>query len=97
MNRQKGFAQILVIIAVIAALVLLGVAAYLFVTRQTGSPTGYSVPSSYVAPVVDNTQTPVPAVKSAQDLTTVSTDLDKTNVDSMNSSLDQNTTDAASF
>jgi len=97
MNARKGFSQILVVITIVAALVLVAVAVYLFITRQVATSTSYMTPSSNLAPVADNTQTPVPAVKGAADLDIVSTDLDKTNVDSMNSQLDQTTSDSASF
>lgn len=94
---RQGFAQIIVVIAAVVVLVLAGTAIYLFVIRRTANPTGNAVPSSYVAPVVDTTQAPVPAVKSAADLKAVSADLDATGIDSLNSALDQNAADAAGF
>lgn len=92
--NKKGFSPVLIVV-ILAVLVLLGITVYFLVIRQPGSSTpSYSLPTTQQTP----TQTEaVPTVKSAQDLNTVVNDLDKTNLDSMDSQLNQNAADAAGF
>jgi predicted negative regulator of RcsB-dependent stress response len=84
MKNQKG--NTMLIVLVIAAIVLVG--GYLFYKGGT-MPSG-NQPSSQV-------QQQSNAIQNDSELMSASSDLDSTNVDSMDNQLNQNTTDASSF
>lgn len=81
MKNQKG--NIILKVLIIAAIVLVG--GYLFYQRGT-------IPSNN-----QPSQQQSNAIQNDSGLMSASSDLDNTNVDSMDNQLNQNTTDAASF
>lgn len=93
MNNQKG--QILIMVVILAVVVILGVGFY-FIRNQAGNSTIGNNPNQVTQPSGQSTSS-VPAINNPQDLTTTSNNLDSTDVDGLNTQLNQNDTDAANF
>lgn len=93
MNNQKG--QILVMVVILAVVVILG-AGFYFIKNQAGNSIIGNNPNQVIQPS-DQSTVSVPAINNPQDLTTTSNNLDSTDVDGLNTQLNQNDTDAANF
>lgn len=95
MEKQRGFTQIILIVAAVVA--LLAGAFYFMPKNQTSPSNNLTGNQQSFTEEQTGTTVSVPTVKSPQDLTAVSNDLDNTNVDSINNDLSQNDTDASNF
>ena len=100
MNNQKGFIHILVIVAIV--LIVLGGLFYVLKGKGISPLSNYSNPTAQPSSQsaegsTSTTQVSVPAVNTPQDLTTVSNDLNNTNIGDLNTGLNQNTSDASNF
>ncbi len=97
MRNQKGFAQVLVI-AVVLLIALIAI--FYFVKNQGGNPLSNPLTQTSNQSAQETTvtnQASVPAINSPQDLTTASNDLDSTDINGLNTQLNQNDTDASNF
>lgn len=91
MKGKKGLSSIVVIIAIVAIVVAIGV----FMAVKKGS--NLNVYNKGGGQQVTQQQPSIPAIKNSSDLDATAADLDKTDVDGMDSKLNQIDTDASTF
>ncbi len=97
MNKnQKGFAQVLLILGIVAALAVIGFVLYKQNTMKLASQKPTSVPEAYQTQYQESADSVAP-VENTSDLTTVSTTIDTTDTTQMDADLDSLSTDLSSF
>jgi len=90
MKNQKGFSTIVIVIAIVAILVALGV----FLMSQKGT----NIYNREGQQQVTQTQQPTTsAIQNSNDLDATAADLDNTNVDELDNELNQMDADASTF
>ncbi len=91
MKKQKGF-SLIIIIAIVAVVILAGV---FLVFKMTAAPTNLGNQNGQ--PVVETQQPTQSAIQNSAGLDAAATDLDKTDIDSVNTELNQLDKDATAF